>query len=121
MQLEISSVFDRDGSIFFFCMMFMMAELPKVAVPFIIKRFTHNLYQRHAILVFGGLVIGSNVLVFMGLRLNIGFIALLGRTLFGLFSVALDCNYNSYFYYIASIHFLFGKWQALNKHSPYHL
>jgi hypothetical protein len=48
--MEISSIFDVDDSLLFYIMLFVMVEMPRVVVPFVLKEFTQKLYQRYAIL-----------------------------------------------------------------------
>jgi hypothetical protein len=38
--MEISNIFDVDDSLFFYTMLFVMVEAPRVAVPFLLKEFT---------------------------------------------------------------------------------
>ncbi|CDW89201.1 UNKNOWN [Stylonychia lemnae] len=73
----------------YFCMFFAITEIPRIFVPFIIKQFTFNLYQRQAVLVLGFMVFLSHLVVYIGIMTQRSWLTFSGRALFGMFSAGL--------------------------------
>eukprot|EP00347_Sterkiella_histriomuscorum_P011408 403372574 len=94
-----------------FYLLFVLVEIPQIFVPFIMKSFSFNLYIRSSVIVFALIVFICHLIVYIGISHQSQWLTYIGRIMFGLFSGGL----------IASIQYLFSKWQSHQKQGIFHL